>query len=668
MRGFILILMFLTTATLFAQEVPVSTEQQLENLGEESVEDDALLQQLAFYQKHPLNLDEAGAEELSLLRFITGLQIQSLLRYRAAFGNLLSIYELQAVPGFDLVTIQKMLPFVTVANVQGVREALAERLRGGNHTALFRISRVLEKSRGYDTRLRTHYLGNRNHLQFRFAYQYKNLLYYGLVADKDAGEPFFKGAQKLGFDFYSFHCFIRNLGRIKALALGDYSVNLGQGLTQWNSLAFGKSADVMSLKRQLPVLLPYRSAGEFYFSRGAATTLRWGRWEATAFLSFKKISGNLATDSVERFTAFATSGYYRTRAEMENRNRITHFSGGGNLSFRQDGLKLGLNAISHHFSVPLQKRDEPYNRFAFAGRRLFLASLDYSYTYNNIHLFGEWATDQQWHRAMVHGALVSVDPKVDLSLFYRYIDKAYQSPFGNAFTESTLPSNETGLYAGLQIRPAPKWQIAAYADFYRFPFLKYRVSAPTYGRDYLAQLTHIPEKKTEIYLRFRTESKPLNTGGYVIDYPVDQKRTSLRLHLVTQLHPRLSLKTRTEMVWYQRDNDMGEEGFLLYAETVWDVLRKLRVTTRLQFFETSSYDSRLYAYESDVLYSFSTPTFFDKGWRFYFNTSWQACKQLTFWLRFSQTLYSDKERIGSGLDAIEAKHKSDLRMQVLWTF
>lgn len=668
MKGLFVILGCIMGWPAASQEVPATTEQQLENLADEAVEDDALLQQLAYYQKHPLNLNEAGAEELAQLRMVSALQIQSLLRHRAVFGNLLSIYELQAVPGFDLATIQKLLPFVRVGDPQSAGEALVSRFKGGSRMAVFRLSRVLQKAKGYDHVRSTHYLGNRNQLQFRTNYQYKNLLYYGLVADKDAGEQFFKGAQKLGFDFYSVHFFARNLGRVKALALGDYAVNLGQGLIHWQSMAFGKSADVVNTKRQLPVLLPYRSAGEFYFSRGGAATIRLGKLEATAFVSYKKISGNLEMDSINRFTAFGTSGYYRTVSEVADRYRITHFSAGGNLSWQQPGWKLGLNAVTHRFSLPLQKRDEPYNRFALAGKTHFLASIDYSYTYKNIHLFGEWATDAKPNVAMVQGALLSIDPKVDLSFFYRNLSKAYQSPFGNAFTESTLPSNESGMYTGIQVRPSNGWQLSAYADFYRFPFIKFRVSAPTRGWDYLTQLTHTPDKRTEIYLRFRAENKPLNGSGSVINFPVEQERTSLRLHLATQLNSKLTVKSRMEMLWFRNGAAPKEEGFLAYAEAAWEPVLKFRLNARVQYFETGSFNSRIYTYESDVLYSFSTPAFFDKGFRFYLNSSFRAGKRLTFWLRIAQTVYSNKETIGSGLDLIDGHQRTDVKTQLQWNF
>jgi hypothetical protein len=139
----------------------------------------------------------------------------------------------------------------------------------------------------------TKYLGSPPKLFFRYRYQDKNLLQYGIVGDKDAGEQFFKGAQKYGFDFYSFHFFARKMGAVQALALGDFTVNMGQGLIQWQSLAFRKSVDILAIKRQSPVLRPYNSAGEFSFHRGAGVTLQKGKFEGTAFISYRNSAPTL---------------------------------------------------------------------------------------------------------------------------------------------------------------------------------------------------------------------------------------------------------------------------------------------------------------------------------------------------------------------------------------
>lgn len=652
---------FLSVASA-SQEVPLTTQQQLENLGAEEVKDDALLQSLAFFQKHPLNLNDASAGDLQALRLLTALQIDAFLRYRRAFGKLIDVHELQAVPGFDVPTIGSLLPYVFAGPVLNVKETFSSRLKGGDQYLLFRAARILERSKGYNMTLPTHYYGDGNRLLTAYRYQYKTLLYYGVVADKDAGEQFFGGAQKAGFDFYSTHFFVRNIGSIKALAFGDYAVNLGQGLTQWQSLAFGKSVDVLNIKRQSPVLLPYRSSGEFLFNRGAGITIGRKAWEATAFVSCKKFSGNLVSDSVDRFTSFGTSGYYRTSAEIADRYKLSDFSVGGNIAYQRSDAKIGLNVVAHRFSLPLQKSGEPYNYFAFNGRQTFNASIDYSFTFKNAHFFGEAAVDGGLHPATLHGVLISASPQADLALLYRNLSPRHQSLFGNAFTENTLPSNERGVYAGLLLRPAAGWQIVAYADFYRFPFLKYRTSAPSRGEDYLLQLTYAPNRQTEIYLRYRTQNKPLNeSGSAVINSPVENVKQNLRLNFLTQLSASLLLKGRTEMVWFGNEKKETQEGFLVFLEAAPALFKKLKAVLRLQYFETGGYDSRIYAYESDVPYSFSIPAFYDKGARYYLNLSYPFTKKLTGWLRLAQTAYRDKAAIGSGLDEISGNRRTEIK-------
>ena len=247
-------------------------EQQLENItaNNEDVEteDDSYQQELLQYQKNPININSATEADLKALHFISPMQMQNLLAYRNFLGNLLDIYELQAVPGWDLATIQKIRPYISVAGSNDILSSFGSRFSGGDHTLLLRVSQTLEKSKGYLTDPasgKNFYPGSQQRLLVRYRYNYKNLLQYGVVGEKDAGEQFFKGTQKQGFDFYSAHLFARNLGIVKSLAIGDFTVNMGQGLVQWMSLAFKKGPDVLATKREADVLRPYNSAGEIYF-------------------------------------------------------------------------------------------------------------------------------------------------------------------------------------------------------------------------------------------------------------------------------------------------------------------------------------------------------------------------------------------------------------------
>jgi hypothetical protein len=463
---FLLMSVFIIPTACFAQIPTTTTEQQMEAITENNddaeTQDDSFWQQLQQFIKSPLNLNAADEVSLKELVILTALQIQSLLSYRHLFGQLINIYELQAVPGWDIGTIEKLRPYITVSSETNFISSFGERLSGGTNVLVIRGTRILEQSRGYKfdpSSTSNHYLGSPQRYFMRYKYYYKNLLQFGVLADKDAGEEFFKGSQKTGFDFYSVHLFARNIGIVKSLALGDFTVNMGQGLTQWQSLAFKKSSDVLNVKRQLSVLRPYNSAGEINFHRGAGITLAKKNVELTAFVSYRKLDGNLSVDTLESDDAFITSlqtsGLHRTKSEVADKGVQRQFSYGGNLAFNKNGLHVGINAIQYYFKLPINKVDDPYNLYALSGKRFGNQSIDYSYTFRNLHFFGEVAADNHFNKATVNGLLVSVDANVDMSFVYRNISAKYQSLYSNAFTENTYPVNERGLYAGISIRPHP---------------------------------------------------------------------------------------------------------------------------------------------------------------------------------------------------------------------
>jgi hypothetical protein len=292
--------------------------------------------------------------------------------------------------------------------------------------------------------------------------------------------------------------------------------------------------------------------------------------------------------------------------------------------------------------------------------------VDYSYTYKNLHFFGEAAVDKNFDKAFINGLLISADTKVDLSLLHRHISKGYQAINGNAFTENTHPTNENGLYLGASIKPAIGWRVDAYADIFRFPWLKYLVDAPGLGKDFLMQLTYTPNKQTEIYTRFRYESKQANqpNNQSVTNFLVFLPRQNWRTQVTFRPATEILVRGRAELMWYDKNGPNAENGFLGFFDIGYKpMLKPFSGILRLQYFETEGYNSRIYSYENDVLYSFSIPAFFDKGFRYYFNGSFDITRKLTVWLRWAQTIFKDKKTIGSGLDEINGKMRSEMRLQ-----
>jgi len=679
------LLMLLLPSLCLAQVAPgvpgTTTEQQMEAVTENSedneTEDDSFLQSMQQFLKSPINLNTADATTLKELVVLKPMQIQNIISYRNLFGKFISIYELQAVPGLDLATIEKIRPFITVNMDADLIGSIGERLSGGSHNIVARVTRVLEKSKGYlvdPATTNSYYPGSPQRYFLRYKYQYKNLLQYGFVAEKDAGEDFFKGAQKQGFDFYSAHLFARNIGIIKSLAIGDFTVNMGQGLTQWQSLAFKKSPDVINIKRQLPVLRPYNSAGEINFHRGLGITIAKNNLEATAFISYRKLDANFAVDTLNNedfISSLQTSGYHRTNSEIADRGIQRQLAYGGNIAYNNNNFHFGANVIQYNFKLPINKAGDPYNIYALSGKNIGNQSIDYSYTYRNFHFFGEAAFDNKMNKAFVNGLIISVDANVDMSLLYRNISAQYQSLYTNAFTESTFPTNEKGMYAGISIRPASQWRLDAYADFYKFPWLRYLVDAPTAGVDYLAQVTYKPNKQLEIYARYRTESKAknYNPDGAYTSPVVPKPRQSFRSQLNYRINSQVTFRNRVELVWYDRKGGGAQNGFLTFVDLVYKpMMKKYSGNLRLLYFETEGYDSRLYTYENDVLYSFSIPVLYDKGYRYYINLNYDFSKRLSFWFRWAQTIYKDKTTVGSGLDEIMGNKKTEVKLQLQYFF
>jgi len=684
MKKIALILLLISCSTFqpsFSQQTSPATssamEQQLESLTEvdedAEPEDDSYWQQLEEYRKHPMNLNTADENELNELGVLTALQISHLISYRTLLGNFIDIHELQSVPGWDLSLIRHLLPFITVSVPFSLKENMLTRIRGGNHSILLRVSQVLEKAAGYrDVAGERSYGGSMQHVFFRYRCSYKNLLQFGLVGDKDAGERFFGGAQRHGFDFYSIHFFVRELGVIRVLALGDFTVNMGQGLIQWQSLAFRKGSETMSIERQSAVLRPYSAAGEYNFHRGVGISVQKRRMEFTSFVSLRKLSTSLSPDtSAGYFSSFQLSGNHRSANEIAGRNNVQQMAAGGVIKYSARRWKIALNGIYYGFSAPLMKRDEPYNMYAIKGSDWYNMSADYSYTVRNIHFFGEIAADKNLHHAVVNGVLMSVDRNIDISFLHRYIDPQYQAVNGSAFMENAYPVNENGFYAGISIHTGNAWKINAYADVYRFPWLKFSVDAPSAGADYLVQATYTPSKQAEVYTRFRNEIKSINLPGN--ESPLNQlvaaRRQSWRTQCNLRINSSFTWRSRVEMSWYRLRGKERQAGFVGFSDLLFKpMMGAFAGGVRFLYFETDGYDTRLYAYENDVLYGYSIPVFFDRGLRYYVNISYALNSKTTCWIRIAQTLYAGKGSIGSGPDAIEGSHKTEVKAQILHNF
>ncbi len=690
------ILSILTSSAL--SQVPTNPNkedeisQKIENLAsnvEHKLDYTDMIDELKYLQQNPINLNNTSEEELKKLFFLNDIQINSFLEYINKYGEIVSIYELQAIDGFDQSLISKIMPYITISKVKRQYKIIPKYvLKYGRNQFLVRYAQVLEKQKGYlpiedslyKANPNSRYLGSPDKIYARYSFNYHNKVRWGITAEKDPGEEFFKNKNKdfleikqnNGFDFYSAYLYLKDLGKIKNLAIGDYHLQFGQGLTMWSSLAFGKSFDAVNIKRYAQGIKPNTSVNENKFMRGIATTIDIKNYEISVFYSHKKIDANITDiDSVSNNILFISSlqetGFHRTPNEIADKNSITETVYGANISYKNKNIKLGATAFKTMYDAELRKRISPYNQFDFMGKENINMGFNYSYLFRNINFYGEVARSDNGGMAYLNGMLASLNPRFSLAMIYRNYGKNYQNLFSNAFSENSRNANEKALYTGIIANLNRKLTLYAFIDNFAFPWLKFSVDAPSKGNDYLAQLEYDLSRKIRMYFRFREKNKQINNTQKenVINYLDNTKKQNFRYYISYSVLPSIILKNTIEYVNYKVADNKAHNGYLIYQDVLYRPLEKpYSFSLRYALFDTYSYDERIYSYESDILYAFSIPSYCYKGSRFYFLVHYIISKNFDFWLRYSQSYYSNKNTIGSGLDEIDGRLKSDIKMQL----
>jgi hypothetical protein len=656
--------------------------QRIESILEEAEEEidySDLLEELQFLIQNPINLNSARADDLRRLFLLNDIQINNLLSHISLFGNLISLYELQAIDGFDMETIQAIQPFVTVSeDVRRRLFSLANMGREGSSQYFLRYQRLFEEQRGFspieeealEANPNARYLGSPYRLYTRYRFTYYNNVSLGFTAEKDPGEEFFRGSQPGGFDFYSGHVHLRDFGRIKALSLGDFQVQFGQGLTLWSGLAFGKSAEAVSVKKNGLGLRQYTSVDENLFMRGGGATIGFGDLEFTAFYSSKgRDAGVLLMDTVEQealvITSLQQTGLHRTPRELEGRNAVQETIFGGNISYRKPHFSVGLTAHRMELGAEYERRLSFYNQFDFSGRENANIGLDYNYIFRNFNFFGEGAMSRNGGYALLNGVMMSLDSRLSLAIVHRRFSEDYQSLYAVAFSENTRVVNESGLYIGLNAQLSREWRITAYADHFSFPWMKYRTYMPSRGYDYLLQVNYRPSRTVEMYARYRVRNKPLNTPEPgAIRHLDDVKRQNIRLHFAYDISPSFSLRNRVEWIGFGF-GPREETGYMVYQDILYRHFSSpWALTFRYALFDTDGFDSRIYAYENDVLYAFSFPFYSDKGSRVYLLARYRLNRNIDLYARLAQTFYTNRHEIGSGMDLIEGNTRTEIKAQL----
>ena len=637
-------------------------------------------------------IDINNQEELSQLvelHLVNIFLIEIINDYRKNFGDFKFFDELKYVDGIDEMTLNILEPLVCFGRDSPKKKTkIKDVFRFAKHQLQFQIEQNLNKKAGYqdvsDSVLYKNpnkkYLGSPRKLFLRYNFSFRDRIEAGFAMEKDAGEYLFTpkindsikkmlgGKAYSTIDFVSFHLLMNDLKFVNTLALGDYQLSFGQGVTMGSGLAFAGGGG--SLLRKSKKIRASKSANEVRYLRGVATTLNYKRLDLTIFYSNKKVDANISvTDSlgeVIQVSSLQQTGLHRTFGELIDRHALTQKLFGGNISFRSSRFQIGYTIHKTILSCDLIPNPRLYNKFYFRGKSLVNQGVDFYYVTKKAAFYGEAAFSDNGAPAALVGTTVQPAGYIDFTVLYRYYDKKYQNFYSNAFAAGSGTRNEKGLYLSTSITFAPRWNIIATADFPQFDWIKTTAYAPSRMQDYNVQINHQINSKSlfSMQLKYKDKEKNGSAENTYMRHLIHDRKWMLRFHVTFPIGNNFILKNRVEYHINNVENKGVTNSYLIYQDILYNPENQpFNVAFRYALFDSPT--GAVYAYENDVLNAFAIGGFYHKGMRFYFVAKAKFFKKMSVNAKIGCTIYNNINEISSGLERIEGNSKTDAKLQII---
>ena len=621
------------------------------------------LEELSNRLQEPVNLNSATREQLEQFPFLSDIQIEHLLAYIYIHGQMETIYELQLVEELDRQTIQYLLPFVCIKAINNEpafrwKTMLKDAGRYGKNEVLTRLDIPFYKRKGYEHT----YLGPSVYNSVKYTFRYRDQLYAGGVAEKDAGEPFAALHNRYGYDYYSFYLLLQNCGRLKSLAVGNYRLSFGQGLVMSTDYLMGKTIYASSFNNRSAGIKRHSSTDEYNYFRGVATTVALTkRLSVSAFYSHRNMDG-VVTDG--EITSVYKTGLHRSRKEADKKNLLTSQLTGGNVSYQQNHIRLGITGVYYVFNRPYEPELTGYSKYNIHGNHFYNLGIDYAYRWRRFSFQGETAIGKQgW--ASLNRLQYSPVQDIQFMLIHRFYSYDYWAMYAHSFGEGSTVQNEQGYYVGLETTPFSHWRFFVSFDLFSFPWKKYRINKPSRGTDGLIQATFTPRTNLSMYLKYRYKQKERDLTGSKVTLTLPIFHHQLRYRLNYSLNDVFSSRTTLDYNHFHSQDRAANIGYqvtqMISSQLPWT---RLFADVQGSYFCTDDYDSRVYVSEKGLLYTFYTPSFQGRGFRCAVRLRYELNKHWLFITKFGETIYLNRNEIGSGNDLIYGNKKADIQMQL----
>lgn len=676
----------------YAQQAASDWQQYYEMLANEedySDEDgneqlELIYDALSEVASSPINLNAITRDDLENLILFSEQQIDAILEFVGRYAPMRTMAEVHMIPFLDTARRGLLTTLTYLGECPPKQRDAIDSLKyekavntyrqyyqqesKGEIVAFTRVPFYTRKGDG------DAYQGGKLKDWFRMNYTINRHIKIGAVAAQDAGEPFFKGCNKYGFDFYSGYVQLQRFGALKKMVIGRYRIKTGLGLILNNNFTFGKLFSLGSIQSSNVSLRPHSSRSESNYLQGAAATFALTKQlETTIFGSYRKIDATLTDDSLGIATILRT-GYHRTESEIRRKHNASQSSAGLNIRWTNKNFHLGATALINHYDKPLMPYEEGssltylYKRFYASGKDFWNVSIDYGYKLGKLlRVEGETATGDSRKIATINTISWLVTKKLNLMAIQRYYPYEFYATMGRSFSEGGSNQDESGVYIGASWNPNTRLSFTAYTDIAYFAWPKYQALGSSHSFDNLVQLTFRTSKHSSLTARYRIRMREKNSDNEGELIYKDEQRLRVAYNMQSG---KLTWKSQVDFAFckYKQTN----WGGMLSTNATYS-LKKLKVGIGTGYFNTGDYENgaynaRVYAYELSTPYNLSFPSFYGEGIRAYTLAQADIMKKLSVIAKCGMTHYFDRKEIGSSYQKINSSTQTDLDIMLRYRF
>ncbi|MBN2017455.1 MAG: helix-hairpin-helix domain-containing protein [Candidatus Cloacimonetes bacterium] len=591
----LIILVVIISFSLRAED----TEEQMEKLfssEDETYISTELQRHLEYLKKHKLDINKASFEELVELPWLSPQDGEEILRFRKKH-SITNSNDLQKA-GIPDEVIEELEPYISYHISAPVHVITRQRLQ-------------YKEGADKDSPLKFYQKYQANWKKFS--------LYF--LSQKDEGE-------KDWLDYWSATLFAKDMGFVKAFALGNYRLAFGQGILFAPKLALSKGGNATHQPiKHYQEIRPYTSTNEAYSLFGAAIDFSFHNFHVISFYSDYTLDGIVENGCIK---SIDITGFHIGESGHDKKDAIREKLYGAHLSYG-DKSTIGLTGYrdmyDHPFCDSTKKQDQN------------LYSIDFNLNFENVTFFGEGGLADE-KKAFVAG-LFWQQGSFENVILYRDYEKNFPTFHGNPFHGGGEFDNERGVYYGITCHPFDRSRLDVYFDVYRFPEKGTYGNVPAYGFDSFVQFDQ-KWKASRIRATYHFKQTERWRSFDDVSKLYQVKRNTCRCDFIQKINEKIELKFRGEFTYHHYENtDKYDAGTLLYQEIKYFITPRLKNYIRFCQYHTG--DIILYMYENDLDGVMLNSQFKGDGIFWYVLFKYDIGRHISIQAKYAEKAWKEKE-------------------------